>query len=253
MFKINNVLQDTLSCHGDSFGAAEARQLKSHEKRIKELEDHVGLSQVANEDKTMHSEGQMTVEAFLGKDYLFVEGDSYKNLSGEVYVVGEAGCLLKNVNFKSGIDSTLYIISAKALEQTKPIETVETKTKVEYILCDNLQDALTTYENKEGHFCSDNEGKELIHSVRLLAKAYGESSLYLAEEKSVEWYDNIPEGGVLCWVWKEGTNRKSKISKITEYSDHFPSFIIGRGCGGWENATPLTKQEVEVFLGNVPE
>lgn len=52
MFKIKPILQDTLSCHGNSFGGAEARKLESHEKRIKELEDHVGLSpEVADTSK----------------------------------------------------------------------------------------------------------------------------------------------------------------------------------------------------------
>jgi len=55
-----------------------------------------------------------------------------------------------------------------------------------------------------------------------------------------EWYKNIPECGVLCWVWDK--NRSNRVSIVDSYISsneyHFYS-----GTAFWKNAVPLTKEE----------
>ena len=55
-----------------------------------------------------------------------------------------------------------------------------------------------------------------------------------------EWYKNIPECGVLCWVWDK--NRRNRIGLISDYnsSKEYPFYTCGTY---WKNAAPLTKEE----------
>jgi hypothetical protein len=72
--------------------------------------------------------------------------------------------------------------------------------------------------------------------------------------KKPEWYENIPEGGVLCKVWDYAESVYA-YEVIKEYrrseSDYF-HYFKGENAN-WKNAQPLTKQEIQVFLNNVPE
>jgi len=52
--------------------------------------------------------------------------------------------------------------------------------------------------------------------------------------KEPKWYDNTPDGGVLCWI-------KGDI------------FLIYNNSPFANLATPLTKQEIQVFMDNAPE
>jgi|688.fasta_scaffold1929423_1 hypothetical protein len=71
------------------------------------------------------------------------------------------------------------------------------------------------------------------------------------EEKQVEWFEDIPEQGVLCWVDDYYRDRKDYIHLIKD-------FLISpnpRECKfrynsikGWVYATPLTKEEVEKYI-----
>jgi len=67
------------------------------------------------------------------------------------------------------------------------------------------------------------------------------------------WYDNIPDGGVLCWVWdKHIINKKvSKIIAVQTPSEAGFKFISDE-CN-WINAAPITKTEIQVFMDNAPE
>lgn len=58
------------------------------------------------------------------------------------------------------------------------------------------------------------------------------------------WYDNIPEHGVLCWV--HNAKKITPIcSIITKYRDN--TFVSGVG-GFWDYAEPLTNKEIKQFL-----
>lgn len=67
-----------------------------------------------------------------------------------------------------------------------------------------------------------------------------------------KWYENIPEGGVLCWVWD---NREASKSITGIISIQFPNEagfkFISHDCN-WINAIPLTKQEIQAFMDNAP-
>ena len=71
--------------------------------------------------------------------------------------------------------------------------------------------------------------------------------------KEPKWYESIPNGGVFCWVsyfgMQVGCHEKNpKI--ITGYDGELFRTIDN---GGFDIAEPLTKQEIQVFLSNVPE
>ena len=60
--------------------------------------------------------------------------------------------------------------------------------------------------------------------------------------KEPKWYENIPEGGVLCWNI-DGVGRQSEyVSAIRNDT------VIDKS-----NFKPLTKQEIQVFMDNAPE
>jgi len=64
--------------------------------------------------------------------------------------------------------------------------------------------------------------------------------------KEPKWYENIPEGGVLCWV-------SGNIHVITEY-EKLDEIGFKINAGHWcKNPKPLTKQETQVFMNNAPE
>jgi hypothetical protein len=75
--------------------------------------------------------------------------------------------------------------------------------------------------------------------------------IYKIEES--KWYDNIPEPGILCWVWNSPQDDKS-VSLIRDYDSETPSFPF-KSVGHllWTNAQPLTKDEIQILLNNVPE
>lgn len=62
-----------------------------------------------------------------------------------------------------------------------------------------------------------------------------------------KWYDNIPEGGVLCCVTGGGIGiiRGYEGNRFYENSTKDDAF--------WTKATPLTKEEIQVFMDNTPE
>ena len=76
------------------------------------------------------------------------------------------------------------------------------------------------------------------------------------EEIEVEWYDDIPEYGVICWVW--GDDESLKVPAFV-YS-HDPQYILRFKCcpdtsivrdlDGYlfKNAAPMTVNEVKNYI-----
>lgn len=64
--------------------------------------------------------------------------------------------------------------------------------------------------------------------------------------KAPEWYDNIPEGGVLC---RWGSDGPALIMHGVDKDGWF----IDKNGETYSDATPLTKQEIQVLLDNAPE
>jgi len=67
--------------------------------------------------------------------------------------------------------------------------------------------------------------------------------------KKPYWYDNIPDGGVLCWVCVD--DNIPVVANI--FKKTIGRFPYQGQLEGWEEATPLTKQEIQVFLTNAPD
>jgi len=67
--------------------------------------------------------------------------------------------------------------------------------------------------------------------------------------KKPKWYENIPDGGVLCWVKSEGEEYQIVPTLIFDY----PLEVAADLSVVYENYKPLTKQEIQVFMDNAPE
>ena len=68
--------------------------------------------------------------------------------------------------------------------------------------------------------------------------------------KEPKWYENIPDGGVLCWV-SDNTIDYQDITVITHIFMDEKKYA---NCNKrYLEAKPLTKQEIQVFMDNVPE
>ena len=65
--------------------------------------------------------------------------------------------------------------------------------------------------------------------------------------KEPKWYENIPDGGVLCWHERYG--RKFIIHIVAYDKEQF----ISKHGGIYRTATLLTKQEIQIFMDNAPE
>jgi hypothetical protein len=64
------------------------------------------------------------------------------------------------------------------------------------------------------------------------------------EEKHVEWFEDIPEQGVLCWV---GDSPKSTFITLVVSMSENNYFITKSNCY-YNYAIPLTKEEVEKYI-----
>lgn len=60
--------------------------------------------------------------------------------------------------------------------------------------------------------------------------------------KPKEWYEQIPEEGVICWVSAENSNERNTVAIIKSYvscAEH--PFISKKVC--WKYATPIKPEE----------
>jgi len=66
-----------------------------------------------------------------------------------------------------------------------------------------------------------------------------------------EWFENIPDGGVLCWV---KNNQQCGYRSLPEIIDMCSDGCYRSVSGQyWNYSAPLTKQEIQVFMDNAPE
>ena len=71
---------------------------------------------------------------------------------------------------------------------------------------------------------------------------------YRIAPEPAKWYENIPDGGVLCWL-------NGRINIIIAYNpDPSKEYVFKMDDGQWcIEPKPLTKQEIQVFMDNAPE
>ena len=67
------------------------------------------------------------------------------------------------------------------------------------------------------------------------------------ESKEPEWYENIPEHGVLCWVDDINETARNIIERITFVVNEHEFYRFRSRETIWKYATPLTNEEIEAF------
>lgn len=67
-----------------------------------------------------------------------------------------------------------------------------------------------------------------------------------------KWYDNILECAAPCWVWDDYEKRKIMMFVSRYIPGHIYPFKTTND-NSYKNATPLTKQEIQLLLDNAPE
>ena len=60
--------------------------------------------------------------------------------------------------------------------------------------------------------------------------------------KSNEWYDNIPEGGAICWAWNDN-EKKKRIAIVYGVRDDTASKFITEYDNCFDNARPIDPSE----------
>ena len=64
----------------------------------------------------------------------------------------------------------------------------------------------------------------------------------------VEWHDCIPEHGVLCWVYDDKVDGYDVDVIISKINDNHGFIYKAINRTQWGNATPLTDDEIKLFL-----
>lgn len=70
---------------------------------------------------------------------------------------------------------------------------------------------------------------------------------YRVKLKEPEWYENIPEHGVLCWV-SDALTTPSTNSRLRIVKDVYKDGFRTMDGTPWVYATPLTNDEIRQFL-----
>ena len=116
-----------------------------------------------------------------------------------------------------------------------------------------IYEALLAGETLEGHsdLIKFKEGElvSLINNNRHPAWVFNHPGKWQIH-KEPKWYENIPDGGVLCWC-KDGESDKESIGQINEKGKANGYYTAS--YKHWIYATPLTKQEIQAYLNNAPE
>ena len=73
---------------------------------------------------------------------------------------------------------------------------------------------------------------------------WGDKSEYRIKPKEPNWWENIPEHGVLCWVCDVNESPNSEHSMAIIIS----SALETNQGAYWHYATPLTNEEIKQFL-----
>lgn len=63
-----------------------------------------------------------------------------------------------------------------------------------------------------------------------------------------EWFHNIPEGGILCWVWDTEYDDNGYPQFITEYRPHMNAPFKTVSGKLYYNAKPVTPEEVSKYI-----
>ncbi len=73
-----------------------------------------------------------------------------------------------------------------------------------------------------------------------------DEGIYVKYVKPLEWYENIPKQGRLCWVWDDDYNQRYP-SVVTKYNPDLPYSFILSPCGAFRNAKLMTSDEIKRY------
>lgn len=73
-----------------------------------------------------------------------------------------------------------------------------------------------------------------------------ETLKFRVKPKDPEWYENIPEHGVLCWVSDTVEKNKDTVDRVLRFNNA-AEFKFATTFDSWLFATPLTNEEIEAF------
>lgn len=107
-------------------------------------------------------------------------------------------------------------------------------------MLDHKEHNLSIGLDDEGDLISD-EG----YSYDLSFSGYDEWTIH----KEPEWYENIPDGGVLCMISDHRDDRKILGTVISFNAGLFASSTGAK----WRLAKPLSKKDIQVFMDNAPD
>lgn len=62
-----------------------------------------------------------------------------------------------------------------------------------------------------------------------------------------EWHENIPDQGILCWVWEDKPEDKIASIIVKYVPEKYPFSEINTGAL-WKNAEPISKEEALSLL-----
>jgi len=67
------------------------------------------------------------------------------------------------------------------------------------------------------------------------------------------WYENIPEHGVLCWVWSWSSNKSQALIRVVTEYDKKCLTPFNTTAGSWSCAEPITPEEAQQYIYQEPE
>ena len=130
------------------------------------------------------------------------------------------------------------------------------KTKVEYLLVEeSLFDLRGEFESGVLYWNINTKALPEYEKVVVLTELafyLMASNLFRKVETEILWYDNLPVEGVLCWV-KDREFEQTSLQLVLAYDikASISSPFMTQETS-WRIATPLTQDEIKVFLNNVP-
>ena len=177
----------------------------------------------------------MTVEKFLADGYLFVDGDSYTAVFGDVFVVG------KDINsecastHRKGNDER-FVLSAKCLE--------EKEMKKEEVKIENPDIFALKGDFEMGKlYRSTYHGFKQICTVSELGSYCQIGDIY-RKQHWTDKLDGTEENGVWCEVWDANQDKFSiSLEFITNFvkGDYYPY----KGNDTYKNAEPVPQAMVD--------
>ena len=159
---------------------------------------------------------------------------------------------LENCKMSDIHDARYWVFAEEWLEL---VEENNMKTKLVKVGTATTQEECfgALYNGKVLHYC-ENSVKIIdgfvrnIDGSRCVSYSFDGSITWdILEEQETKWYDNIPEGGILCWVTGRKQPDRYYIDSITRWDRSNRRYYSVTNVP-WASATPLTKVEIQDFM-----